>query len=185
MSRIGRLPIKLPTGVDCKVEGNVVKVKGAKGSLERPLPPHVKVELKDKAVHVTRESDERLSRSMHGLARTLINNMVVGVSEGYSKQLNIVGVGFKVELKGKDLLMQLGFSHPVNFAAPTGIQFEVDAKKNCITVKGIDKESVGQTSANIRNLKPPEPYKGKGIMYAGEILIRKAGKAAVGATGGK
>lgn len=178
MSRIGKLPIKVPAGVDCKLEGSQLKVKGPKGELIRHVPDGVKVEIQPGVVSVNRLSDQRSHRALHGLIRTLVNNMVVGVTEGYAKKLSIVGVGFKVESKGKDLTMQLGFSHPVFFKAPDGIQFEVDSKNNFVTVKGIDKEKVGQTTANIRKIKPPEPYKGKGIMYVGEKIIRKAGKAA-------
>ena len=135
------------------------------------------------SIELTRSSDERASRAFHGLTRTLINNMVIGVTQGFSKKLSIVGVGFKVDLKGKGLALQLGFSHPVEIPAPPGIEFEADSKNNVITIKGIDKEKVGQVSANIRKLKPPEPYKGKGIMYIGEKIIRKAGKAAASAKG--
>ena len=140
----------------------------------------MKIEFKDNEVKVTRPTDGRLDRSLHGLTRTLINNMVFGVSTGYTKQLNIVGVGYKVALKGKDLDLNLGYSHPINYSAPKGIEFEVDSKKNTVVVKGINKELVGQTAAEIRGLRPPEPYKGKGVMYSTEKIIRKAGKAAVG-----
>ena len=140
----------------------------------------MKIEAEDGEIRVIRPNDERLNRSLHGLTRTLINNMIVGVTEGYSKTLNVVGVGYKVELKGKDLVLQLGFSHPINFPVPEEIEFQVDSKKNSITINGIDKEKVGQTSANIRAFRPPEPYKGKGVMYVNERIRRKAGKAAVG-----
>lgn len=183
MSRIGKKPVVIPSGVDCKVVGDRITVKGPKGELVRTVPSHIKVAVESGKVNVTRSSDERMSRSFHGLTRTLINNMIIGVSQGYSKKLSIVGVGFKVDMKGKDLLLQLGFSHPVDIPAPPGIQFEADAKNNVITIKGIDKEKVGQVSANIRKIKPPEPYKGKGIMYIGERIIRKAGKAAASAKG--
>lgn len=180
MSRIGKQPILVPVGVECKVNGNKVDVKGPKGQLSRELHPNMKIELKNNEVIVTRPSDGRLDRSLHGLTRTLINNMVLGVSQGYSKQLNVVGVGYKVALKGKDLELNLGHSHAINYSAPKGIEFEVDGKKNVITIKGINKEVVGQTAAEIRGFRPPEPYKGKGVMYSNERVIRKAGKAAVG-----
>lgn len=178
MSRIGKAPIKIPAGVECKLVDSQVTIKGPKGELARVLPPNIKVDIQDGVLSVTRSSDERSSRAYHGLARTLINNMIVGVTKGFSKTLSIVGVGFKVDLKGKDLALQLGFSHPVEIPAPPGIKFEADAKNNVITITGIDKEKVGQITANIRKIKPPEPYKGKGIMYMGEKIIRKAGKAA-------
>ena len=180
MSRVVKKPISIPSGVECKVNGSRVEVKGPKGQLVRDMHPNMKIELKDNAVTVSRPTDGRLDRSLHGLTRTLINNMVLGVSTGYSKQLNIVGVGYKVALKGKDLDLNLGHSHAINYPAPKGIEFDVDGKKNTIVVKGINKELVGQTAAEIRGFRPPEPYKGKGVMYSTEKIIRKAGKAAVG-----
>ena len=180
MSRVGKKPISIPSGVDCKVNGSRVEVKGPKGQLVRDMHPNMKIELKDNAVTVSRPTEGRLDRSLHGLTRTLINNMVLGVSTGYSKQLNIVGVGYKVALKGKDLDLNLGHSHAINYPAPKGIEFDVDGKKNTVVVKGINKELVGQTAAEIRGFRPPEPYKGKGVMYSTEKIIRKAGKAAVG-----
>ena len=173
----------LPPGVDFKMEGLHCRVKGPKGQLERSLPAGMRISAENGQVVVTRPSDSRTDRALHGLTRALINNMVVGVTEGFVKQLNIVGVGYKVDLKGKTLVLNLGFSHPIEYPAPEGIEFEVDSKANFIKVKGIDKEKVGQVSAEIRKLRPPEPYKGKGVMYAGEHIRRKAGKAAVG--GGK
>ena len=180
MSRVGKKPIPIPSGVEFKVNGSKVDVKGPKGQLVRDIHPNMKIEFQDNEVTVTRPTDCRLDRSLHGLTRTLINNMVFGVSTGYSKQLNIVGVGYKVALKGKDLDLNLGFSHAINYPAPKGIEFEVDGKKNTVIVKGINKELVGQTAAEIRGFRPPEPYKGKGVMYSTEKIIRKAGKAAVG-----
>jgi large subunit ribosomal protein L6 len=180
MSRVGKKPIPIPSSVEFKVNGSKVDVKGPKGHLVRNMHPNMKIEFKDNEVTVTRPSDGRLDRSLHGLTRTLINNMVLGVSAGYSKQLNIVGVGYKVALKGKDLDLNLGFSHAINYPAPKGIEFEVDGKKNTVVIKGINKELVGQTAAEIRGFRPPEPYKGKGVMYSTEKIIRKAGKAAVG-----
>ena len=178
MSRIGRKPINLPSGVDFKVSGTTVEIKGPRGQLRRNLHPNMRIELQDGVVTVSRPSDGRLDRSLHGLTRSLINNMVVGVSDGYSKQLNIVGVGYKVELKGKDLVLNLGHSHAINYPAPEGVEFDVDSKKNTIVVKGANKERIGQTAAEIRGLRPPEPYKGKGVMYSTERIRRKAGKAA-------
>ena len=169
----------VPTGVECKVNGLNFDVKGPKGQLSRQLHPNMKIELKDNTVTVTRPTDSRLDRSLHGLTRTLINNMVLGVSTGYSKQLNIVGVGYKVASKGKNLELNLGHSHTITYPTPKGIEFEVDEKKNTIIVKGVNKEVVGQTAAEIRGFRPPEPYKGKGVMYSTERIIRKAGKAAV------
>lgn len=178
MSRIGNWPIKVPSGVDVNIHGSHVKVKGPKGELERSFHPDIKIALEDQQVVVTRPTESRNHRALHGLTRALLNNMVVGVSDGYIKQLNIVGVGYKVEPKGKGLLLNLGYSHPIEYQGPEGVQFEVDSKANTIKVSGIDKEKVGQTSAEIRKLRPPEPYKGKGVMYADERIRRKAGKAA-------
>jgi len=178
MSRIGKQPISVPSGVDLKVNGSSVAVKGPKGQLQRDMHPNMKIELQDGVVTVVRPTDGRLDRSLHGLTRTLISNMVVGVTDGYSKQLNIVGVGYKVDLKGKDLVLNLGHSHPINYPAPEGIEFDVDPKKNTIVIKGVNKERVGQTAAEIRSFRPPEPYKGKGVMYSTERIRRKAGKAA-------
>jgi len=178
MSRIGNWPIKVPSGVDVNIQGSHVKVKGPRGELERSFHPDIKIALEDQQVVVTRPTESRDHRALHGLTRALLNNMVVGVSDGYTKQLNIVGVGYKVEPKGKGLLLNLGYSHPIEYQGPEGVQFEVDSKANTIKVSGIDKEKVGQTSAEIRKLRPPEPYKGKGVMYADERIRRKAGKAA-------
>lgn len=183
MSRIGRKPVPIPSGVDCKVNGTLLTVKGPKGQLSRDLHPNMKIEVAGSEVTVSRPSDSRTDRALHGLTRTLVNNMVIGVTEGYVKKLNIVGVGYKVELKGKNLFLNLGYSHPIDFSPKEGIVFEVDIKKNTIDVMGIDKEKVGQTAAEIRELRLPEPYKGKGVMYADERIRRKAGKQA--ASGGK
>ena len=180
MSRVGKLPIKVPQGVEIKFDAGVTRVKGPKGQLERAFHLNMKIELVDGELRVARPNDQRQNRALHGLTRSLLNNMVVGVTEGFSKTLMVVGVGYKVELKGKSLLMQLGFSHPVEYPAPDGIQFEVDSKQNMIVVKGIDKQKVGQVSAEIRELRPPEPYKGKGVQYKDERIRRKAGKAAAG-----
>ncbi len=183
MSRIGKQPIKIPSGVDCKSEGEAFRVKGPKGQLERKLHSNMKIEIADSEVRVIRPTDSRMDRSLHGLTRTLISNMVTGVTQGFSKQLNIVGVGYKVELKGKNLTLHLGYSHTIEYKPANDIEFEVDSKKNTIVVKGMSKENVGQTAAEIRSLRPPEPYKGKGVMYSTERIIRKAGKAAIGAKG--
>ena len=180
MSRVGRKPIVIPSGVEVKINGPKVHVKGSKGELEREFNSDMKIESEDGRLIVTRPNDSRTNRALHGLTRALVNNMVTGVSEGFVKQLNIVGVGYKVDLKGKDLVLHLGFSHPINYPAPKGIEFEVDSKANTIKVKGIDKQQVGQVSAEIREFRPPEPYKGKGVMYVDERIRRKAGKAAGG-----
>ena len=178
MSRVGRKPISVPAGVDCKLDGVELKVKGPKGQLERKLHPNMQVVIEGNLITVTRPTDGRIDRSLHGLTRTLVSNMVIGVTEGFSKTLNIVGVGYKVDLKGKALNLSLGYSHTIDFPAPEGIEFDVDSKKNIIIVKGKDKEVVGQVAAEIRKLRPPEPYKGKGVMYENEKIRRKAGKTA-------
>jgi large subunit ribosomal protein L6 len=180
MSRIGKQPITVPSGVDVTIDGSHVAVKGPRGSLERDLHPDMLVRLEDGTVLVERPSDERLHRALHGLTRTLVANMVEGVTNGYEKRLEIVGVGYRAALKDSDLELALGFSHPVEVAAPPGIEFEVPAP-NRITVRGIDKQLVGQVAANIRKIRKPEPYKGKGVRYEGEYVRKKAGKAAKGA----
>ena len=178
MSRIGKAPISIPSGVTVEVKENVVTVKGAKGELTQDLPPAVTVDVSDNTVTVKPTSDHPKARGFWGLTRTLIANMIKGVSEGFEKQLVIKGVGYKVAEKGKDLELALGFSHPVSVKAPEGISFVVDQKKLTITVQGIHKQRVGETAAKIRAHRPPEPYKGKGIAYVGEYIRRKAGKAA-------
>lgn len=178
MSRIGKSPIPLPSGVEVKVNGDVVTVKGSKGSLTQTLNAGITVSVDDGTVNVERANDERETRALHGLMRSLINNMVIGVSEGYSKELTAVGVGYRAALKGKQLELQVGFSHPVEIDAPDGITFEVPEPTRII-VGGIDKQLVGQVAANIRAVRPPEPYKGKGIRYTDERVRRKAGKAGV------
>ncbi|MGM9540520.1 50S ribosomal protein L6 [Anaerovibrio sp.] len=183
MSRIGRAPIAIPAGVTVKVEdGNKVTVKGPKGELVRNIHPDMKINVEDNAITVERPSDNKDHRSLHGLSRTLINNMVVGVSEGYAKTLEINGVGYRAAVKGKNLELALGFSHPVVVEPPAGIKFECPAATK-IVVSGIDKEVVGAISAKIRDYRRPEPYKGKGIKYEGEFVRRKVGKA--GAKGKK
>ena len=176
MSRIGRLPIDVPGNVTVSIDGQSVTVKGPKGELSLTVASPIEVSLEDGQVLVTRPDDERESRSLHGLTRTLINNQIVGVTDGYSKGLEIVGTGYRVQQKGNSLEFALGFSHPVTFDAPTGITFAVEGN-NKISVHGIDKQQVGEVAANIRKLRKPEPYKGKGVRYAGEVVRRKAGKA--------
>ncbi|MEX6428516.1 MAG: 50S ribosomal protein L6 [Ferrimicrobium sp.] len=177
MSRIGKQPIVLPDGVDIAIDGSRVKVQGPRGQLERDLPPMVAVELDERTVNVTRVDDTRQARAMHGLSRTLVNNMVVGVSEGFRKQLEIVGVGYRAQLRSPgEVELALGFSHPVIVRAPEGIAFEAPSPTRLI-VQGVDKELVGQVAANIRKIRKPEPYKGKGVRYEGERVVRKVGKA--------
>lgn len=176
VSRIGKAPITIPAGVKLLVEGSKVVVEGPKGKLSQDLLSDIKVTVDGSLAHVVCESNELKKRAQHGLMRTLIANMVVGVTEGFVKNLEIVGVGYKVALKGKDLDLSMGFSHPCIFKAPAGIEFAVDGATK-IAVKGIDKQLVGQVAANIRKIRLPEPYKGKGIRYAGERIIMKAGKS--------
>ena len=178
MSRIGKAPIPVPSGVEITVDGRSIAVKGPKGTLARELPRDITVRQEGDTLLVERNNDERETRAFHGLARSLVNNMVVGVTEGFRKQLEIVGVGYRAALKGSDTLeLALGFSHPVVVNAPEGITFETPAPTR-IDVIGIDKQVVGQVAADIRALRKPEPYKGKGVRYVGEHVARKAGKAA-------
>jgi large subunit ribosomal protein L6 len=177
VSRIGKQPIPVPSGVDVKIDGSTVTVKGPKGELVQTFTDVLGIELNDGELVVTRPDDSRTSRSLHGLTRTLLSNMVTGVSEGFSKNLEIVGVGYRAILKGSDLELQLGFSHPVVVQAEPGITFEVPQPTR-ITVRGIDKQQVGQVAADIRKWRKPEPYKGKGVRYEGEYVRRKLGKAA-------
>jgi large subunit ribosomal protein L6 len=177
VSRIGKQPIPVPSGVEVKIDGSTVSVKGPKGQLEQSFTDILTISMDEGAVLVTRPDDGREARSLHGLTRTLISNMVVGVSEGYSKNLEIVGVGYRAVLKGSDLELALGFSHPVVVKPEPGITFEVPAPTK-ITVSGIDKQRVGQVAAEIRAWRKPEPYKGKGVRYEGEHVRRKLGKAA-------
>ena len=177
MSRIGKQPIPVPSGVDVKIDGSTVAVKGPKGELTQTFTDVLTIELQEDQLVVTRPDDSRTARSLHGLTRTLLSNMVIGVSDGYSKNLEIVGVGYRAILKGSDLELQLGFSHPVVVSAEPGITFEVPAPTK-ITVRGIDKQQVGQVAADIRKWRKPEPYKGKGVPYEGEYVRRKLGKAA-------
>ncbi|MDR0957421.1 MAG: 50S ribosomal protein L6 [Candidatus Nomurabacteria bacterium] len=176
MSRIGKLPIAIPAGVTITVEPDFITIKGAKGELKQFTLPEVDVKVEGSELIVTRKDDEKISRSRHGLMRSLLNNMVIGVSKGFEKKLEINGVGFRLTGKGpQEIEMSLGFSHPVTYKAPAGITLATNKME--ITVSGIDKQQVGQVAAEIRGLKKPEPYKGKGIKYAGETILRKAGKA--------
>jgi large subunit ribosomal protein L6 len=177
MSRVGKAPINVPLGVGVDVEGDHITVTGPKGTLERTIPGAIKVEDNGDTLTVVRPNDERQNRALHGLVRSLVNNMVVGVTEGFRKELEIVGVGYRATARGQNAIeLALGFSHPVNVTAPDGITFEVPSPTR-IVVSGIDKEKVGQVAADIRAWRKPEPYKGKGVRYAGEHVQRKAGKA--------
>jgi large subunit ribosomal protein L6 len=178
MSRIGKKEIALPKGVEVRHEDNVVTVKGPKGSLRTPVIAGIDVKVENNVVQFSRKDDEGRTRAFHGLMRALVANNVKGVSEGFKRELDIVGVGYRAEVKGKEVVFQLGYSHPVRFAVPEGIDIVVDAKTGHITINGIDKQKVGQTAAEIRSLREPDPYKGKGIKYSDEIIRRKAGKAA-------
>jgi large subunit ribosomal protein L6 len=176
MSRIGRSPITIPSGVDVTVAGQEVTVKGPKGELSLTVKAPIEVKIEDGNVLVTRPDDERDSRSLHGLTRTLIANDIVGVTQGYSKSLEVVGTGYRVQAKGSAIEFALGYSHPITVEAPNGISFAVEGN-NKLTVNGISKQAVGEVAANIRKLRKPEPYKGKGVRYAGENVRRKAGKS--------
>ena len=178
MSRIGKKEISLPKGVEVKQEGEAVVVKGPKGSLRTAIVPGISMKLENNVVKFERRDDEGKSRAFHGMMRALVANNVKGVSEGFKRELDIVGVGYRAEVKGKEVVFQLGYSHPVKFAIPEGIDIAVDAKTGHITVSGIDRQKVGQTAAEIRGLREPDPYKGKGIKYSDEVIRRKAGKAA-------
>lgn len=175
MSRIGNKPITVPDGVEVKIDGKHISVKGPKGTLEREIHKNISVEMNEKTIEVKRINDEPANRSLHGLTRTLINNMITGVTHEFSKELQINGVGYRVAKQGNNLNLTLGYSHPVIFEAPAGITFDVP-NPNTIIVKGIDKELVGQTAAVIRTKRPPEVYRGKGIKYADEVIRRKEGK---------
>ncbi len=182
MSRIGRLPIQVPAGVDVTLDGRVITVKGPKGTLTRQLPPRIEVEREGDQILVSRPTENKLDKSLHGLTRTLVNNMVVGVTTGYRKGLEIIGVGYRAQKVGNNLQLALGYSHPIEIEPPEGISFELETPLK-VAVVGIDKELVGQVAAKVRATRKPEPYKGKGVRYAGEKVRRKAGKA--GKIGGK
>jgi large subunit ribosomal protein L6 len=177
VSRVGRMPIPIPKGVTVTIEGNVVAVKGPNGELTRAFHPDMSVVRKENQLEVVRPSDQRTHRALHGLTRALLANMVTGVSEGFTKNLEIEGTGYRAELQGKTLVLNVGYSHPVQVPPPPGISFNVDKSGRNLTVAGMDKEIVGEISARIRAVRKPEPYKGKGIRYAGERIRRKAGKA--------
>jgi large subunit ribosomal protein L6 len=176
MSRVGKNPISIPQGVEVRIERNRVAVKGPKGELSRELDPEMKIEQTDGQVVVTRPSEQPRHRAMHGLTRTLIANMVTGVSTGFTKTLELQGVGYRAQMQGRDLVLAVGYSHPVQVPPPEGIDFAVEGTSK-ITVSGINREHVGQAAADVRKIRPPEPYKGKGIRYTGEYVRRKAGKA--------
>lgn len=178
MSRVGRLPVMIPAGVDVKINGNVIEVKGPKGTLRREMHPDIQITLDNNKVVVTRPSDERQHRALHGLTRALVQNMVKGVTEGFQRNLELVGVGYRAAKQGKKLVLTVGYAHPVEIEPDNGLEIEVPAP-NKITVKGIDKEKVGALAARIRAVREPEPYKGKGIKYEDEVIRRKVGKAGV------
>jgi large subunit ribosomal protein L6 len=176
MSRIGKAPIPCPDKVEITIDGNTVTVKGPLGTLSRTFRPEIEIVKDGNVIHVNRRNEERESRALHGLSRTLLSNMVVGVTQGYTKNLEIIGVGYRAQAQGNKITLQLGYSHPVEIVAPKGLEFAVDANTK-VSVKGIDKEMVGQYAALIRSKRPPEPYKGKGVRYTGEKVRRKAGKS--------
>lgn len=177
MSRIGRMPVNIPAGVNVTIDGTRIRVKGPKGELERDLHPQVKVSIVDGQILVERPADDNFHRALHGMTRALIQNMVTGVSTGFEKVLEVNGVGYRAEVENNNLVLYVGYSHPVVVQPPAGISFEADARTRQIKVMGYDKELVGQVAANIRQVRPPEPYKGKGIKYLDEKIRRKAGKA--------
>jgi large subunit ribosomal protein L6 len=180
VSRIGRMPIALPNGVDVKIDGTQVSVKGPKGQLERTFPSEMQISMEDGRLLVNRPSDEPRLRALHGMTRALINNMVVGVSSGFERVLEVNGVGYRAEMADKTLMLYVGYSHPVKVEPPAGIAFEVEQRTRLIKVLGYDRELVGQVAANLRAVRPPEPYKGKGIKYMEEKIRRKAGKTGKG-----
>ena len=179
MSRIGKKPIVIPAGVDVKLDGTTITVKGPKGTLTRELHPNITVEIEGNVINVSRPNDNKENRSLHGLTRTLISNMVIGVNETYKKELEVNGVGYRASKQGKDLVLNLGFSHPVIMPEIEGITVEVPSP-NLVVITGADKQKVGQFAAEVREKRPPEPYKGKGVKYAGEYIRRKEGKAGKG-----
>lgn len=180
MSRIGKQPITVPDGIEVTITDLHIKIKGPKGELEYDFLPLVEVFYKDNQIVVNRKEDDKESRSVHGLTRALINNMVIGVSEGFEKRLEVVGVGYRAQASGKKITLNLGFSHPIDYTSPEGVNIEIDKEnKNIIIISGIDRQKVGQVAAQIRKFRTPEPYKGKGIRYVDEYVHRKAGKAAV------
>ena len=178
MSRIGKAPIPIPEKTKVDISGSTIKVNGPKGTLTREIHPAMSAAVENNEVIITRPTDQKSHRALHGLTRALVNNMIVGVTEGYKKELQIIGVGFRAELKGKALILLLGYSHPIVIGTPEGINIEVLAKENKVIISGIDKQLVGQVAANIRSMRKPEPYKGKGVRYVGEYVRTKAGKTA-------
>ena len=177
MSRVGRLPVEVPSGVEVKIEGSHVKIKGPKGEMEFGFTPNIEIAIEESVITIKRPSDSREMRSLHGTTRALIQNMITGVTDGYQKELQLVGVGYRANMQGKTLVLNVGFSHSVEIEPPQGINFEVGDRSQQIFITGIDKQAVGQIAADIRKVRPPEPYKGKGIRYKGEYVRRKAGKA--------
>ena len=177
MSRVGRLPVDIPSGVEVKITGSLVKVKGPKGESEFEFSPEIGIAQEENAIIVSRPSDAREMRSLHGTTRALIQNMVTGVTEGFQRELQLVGVGYRANMQGSNLVLNVGYSHPVEIEPPPGISFEVGDRNQQIFINGIDKQAVGQIAADIRKVRPPEPYKGKGIRYKDEYIRRKAGKA--------
>lgn len=177
MSRIGRLPVEVPSGVDVKITGSQVKIKGPKGEMEFTFSPNIELSLKDSEIIVTRPSDTKEMRSLHGTTRALIQNMVTGVTVGFQKELQLVGVGYRAAMQGNNLVLNVGYSHQVEIEPPQGVSFEVGDRAQQVFISGIDKQKVGQIAAVIRKVRPPEPYKGKGIRYKDEYIRRKAGKA--------
>jgi large subunit ribosomal protein L6 len=177
VSRIGRMPVAIPQGVEVRSEGGFVRVKGPKGELESRIPPGIAVEVDKGEIRFARSNDEPQQRAWHGLVRSLVANSVEGVTKGFTRELEIVGVGYKAEVKGKSVVFALGYSHPINFPIPEGIAVALDAKAGTLTVSGADRQKVGQTAAEIRRLRVPDPYKAKGIKYANEVIRRKVGKA--------
>lgn len=180
MSRIGKAPIPVPSGVTVTINGSDIKVKGPKGELKRTLRPEMDIKQEDGKLFIVRKSEDRVVRSLHGLSRTLVANMVKGVTEGFTRNLEIIGVGYRAAVEGKKLIMQLGYSHQVEINPPEGVEVAVDKKATLITLTGIDKQALGDLASYIRDRRPPEVYKGKGVRYQGEFVRRKAGKAAAG-----
>jgi large subunit ribosomal protein L6 len=181
MSRIGRLPVEIPGGVQVDVKGTTVRVKGTKGELQRTFSPTIDIKMEGATLNISRHSDAPAERALHGTTRAVLANMIHGVSKGFEVVLEVEGVGYRAEMEGKNLSLFVGYSHPVKMEPPSGISFDVDTKTRQIKVMGFDKELVGQVAANVRNVRPPEPYHGKGLRYAGEKIRRKAGKAGKGA----